>query len=327
MILPADPLRFAVEARRGPFHTVCVPGLVPDGPECFARQLPLLRRHGSLSVATYPTDDFPLDAVLDQLDRRVRELAAGGQPPLLFGVSVGGGLCLELLRRARAANAPLPVAGVILVSPLTCVDDLAPLLKRLLGPIVGALDRGDDPAAHVERGRAFFKGLASRALAGSDAPRPAWQTFLQLFTPAGIALLRDRQLRSRITRTLDRLPAHGAVARVACLRRLPGLDAADPAPLCAAPSQILWGAKERHTLDMDGPGTARLCRPDLAVRWFPDLEVQWVYGPDGDEAPHASLLRHAGAFNQHLRRFLARLARRHAAARPTFLPNLLRWAR
>jgi hypothetical protein len=76
---------------------------------------------------------------------------------------------------------------------------------------------------------------------------------------------------------------------------------------------ILWGSKERHTLDMDGPCCGRLCRPDLATRVFPAAEVQWVYGLDGTSVPHASTLRHAVAFNRHINRFLARLPRRGLA--------------
>ena len=81
--------------------------------------------------------------------------------------------------------------------------------------------------------------------------------------------------------------------------------------LTDVPVMILWGSKERHTLNMEGPGTSILCRPDLACRLFPELEVHWCYGTDGEEVPHASMLKHHRAFNIHLRRFLARLNRRN----------------
>jgi len=62
---------------------------------------------------------------------------------------------------------------------------------------------------------------------------------------------------------------------------------------------------------MDGPGTGILCRPDLASRCFPDVEVHWLYAHDGEEVPHASLLKHYAPFNHHLLVFLRRCAKPH----------------
>jgi hypothetical protein len=111
---------------------------------------------------------------------------------------------------------------------------------------------------------------------------------------------------------------------VQALRQLGGLDqdARATKPLTEVPTLILWGSKERHTLTMDGPGTRILSRPDLASRHFPDVEVQWVYTHDGEEVPHASLLKHAPDFNRHLRHFLKRRARSYG-----LLPRMALMAR
>jgi pimeloyl-ACP methyl ester carboxylesterase len=297
---------------RGPFHFVCVPGLVPDGPETFLRQLSLLRRFGAATVVTYPYENFDIDVVLMHIRDAIERARADGRQPILMGVSVGGGFCLELLRRARDQGQPIDLAAFILVSPFTCTSDLAPLLARLVNGIEQETDRsgGGRPDQALERGRALFRSLASKSVAAKPAAT-GWRSFFALLTPQGFAEWGEARIRARIERTLEAIPAQGGIARVLSLRQLRGLDQDTRAtkPLSEVPTLILWGSKERHTLTMDGPGTRILSRPDLASRHFPDVEVHWVYTHDGEEVPHASLLKHAPDFNRHLRHFLKRRAR------------------
>lgn len=310
---------------RGPFHFICVPGLVPDGPETFLRQQSLLRRFGAMTVLTYPYDHFVLDQVIEQIRLAIEHARAGGRQAVLIGVSVGGGVCLELLRRARDLDQPLELASVILISPFTCTGDLAPLLARLVTGIEKEVDRseGGRPDQALERGRALFRTLASKSVSARPLAT-GWRSFFTLLTPQGFAEWGEARIRARIERTLEAIPAHGGIARVMALRQMSGLDR-DPRatkPLTLAPTLILWGSKERHTLTMDGPGTAILSRPDLATRHFPNLEVQWVYTQAGEEVPHASLLKHSTAFNRHLRHFLKRRAQGFG-----LLPRMAHFAR
>ncbi len=289
---------FTTEPGRGPFHLILLPGLVPDGPETFLRQRRLFAGYGPSSLATYPYQGFQVDHVLDDIRLRIEAAAAAGQRPVVMAVSFGAGLYLELLRRAKAAGRPLPVVAQMLVSPMTSRHDLSPLLSRLIKPI---LDETADPAAitvALEKGRSFFRMLASRSAGGDAGVR--WNTFL---TPTGIRNFQEGRIRARIERTVNAIPIDGGHARIRGLIDMPGIDASTRL-LSEAPTQILWGSKERHTLTMEGPGTSLLCRPDLACRCFPVVEVQYVYDRNGDEVPHASLLKHAAAFNDHLRRFL-----------------------
>lgn len=292
-----------------PFHFICLPGLVPDGPETFARQRRLLRTCGSVAIVTYPYIGFDLDQVIAAIAREVEDAHAGGASPVLLGLSVGGGIVIEALRRARDAGRPLPVRGVILVSPLTCTDDLSSMLKRLTFPIIEEAAReGGKPGVALERGRALFKSLVTRAADEKPKALARWLGPVGLLTPQGFNAWWEARLLTRIQRTLDRIPADGAVARVQALRAFRGVHGIR-GPLSEAPTLLLWGSKERQTLDMDGPGTGRLCRPDLACRIFPDVEVHWVYDRDGGEVPHASLLKHAKAFNPLLTRWLKRQAK------------------
>lgn len=306
--MPDDPstdVVFVRHAGRGPLHVVCLPGLVPDGPEAFMRQLGLLRRHGTVAVASWPTRRFDLERVIAAVGGELRAGLRAGRTPVLLAMSFGGGVALEMLARDQARGAPPILGGLALISPLPSTADLSAGLKRLLRPIETAVDAGGDVVAALERGRAFFHGLALRAV-GEPADGGGWLGPMRALTPAGFAARRDRAIRDRILDGLNAIPAAGAVERVMAMRALRGLPAA---PLGDFPALVLWGSKERHTLDMDGPCTGRLCRPDLAVRVLPGAEVHWVYDADGSPVPHASTLRHAAAFNRHLVRFLARIAR------------------
>ncbi len=293
---------FATRVGRGPCHFLLLPGLVPDGPETFLRQRHLFLAYGTVTTVTYAYDAFDLDTLIEAIERHIVAASAAGQPPVLVGVSVGGGVCLELLRRCRVAGRELPLAGLILVSPLTCTEDLAPMLRRMLDPIF----EGDEVEVALARGRSLFKSLVQRSAPGTVAGHGLMGLMASL-TPAGLRARRETAIRVRIERTLDAICGQGALERVISLRGFVGLGGKAEV-LHRSPTLILWGSKERQTLRMDGPGTGVLCRPDLACRYFPDVQVHWIYSADGDDVPHASLLKHAHAFNPHLKRFIKLLA-------------------
>jgi pimeloyl-ACP methyl ester carboxylesterase len=298
---------FSTIGGRGEHHAFLLPGLVPDGRETFLRQQSLFRAFGEVTTVTWPYDSFDLDRVIERIAARIRAAAAAGQRPLLVGVSVGGGIALELLQRTRSQA--LPLAGVILVSPLTCADDLAPLLQRYLDPILNP-PAGVSQTEALEKARTFFRTLAARSM-GEPLQSP-WKALLT--PPMGWIQLHEQRIRDRIEATLMGIPAAGGLDRVNAILRLTGIHQSK-GHLTMAPVLITWGSRERHTLRMDGPGTGLLCRPDLAYRIFPDAEIQWVYDAAGGEVPHASLLKHAHAFNPLIKRFLKRITK-SAASRP-----------
>ena len=296
--------RPSVRTRKGigPFHTLMVPGLVPDGEESFLRVRNIFLLKGDVSILTYPYPTFRTDALMEAIDNFLETCRRTRKRPLVVAVSVGGGFVLEHLRRMRERGERSPLAGLVLVSPLSCPQDLAPILRRLWNPIVAS--EGNSQQA-LEKGRSFFRQLASKSARSSGKPQ-GWKTLLQAFTPQGLGELMDAPVRARIEKTLQAIPAEGAIARCAALKDLRGLDNGC-APLLEAPTLVLWGSKERHTLDIDGPGTGVLCRPDLAEKHFPEAQVQWVYGKKGETVPHASLLKHDKAFAPLLRQFLTRI--------------------
>lgn len=288
----------------GLFHTLLIPGLVPDGLETFHRVRKHFQAKGDVSVLTYPYEGFTLEMLFDRIDQFLSDCRKQKRKPVLTGVSVGGGFLLEFLRRKRLAGEPVEISGLVLISPLSCVDDLAPILHRLWKPIVA-----DDPNATqaLEKGRSFFRQLASKSTSKREVPA-GWKGFFAAFTPQGVNDFLEAPLRARIEKTLSLMPATGAILRCRILKELHGLEKTGPAAVLSdRPTLILWGSKERHTLNVDGPGVGTLCRPDLAEKHFPEVQIQWIYTNEGEAVPHASLLKHDKAFARPLREFLTRL--------------------
>lgn len=315
------PLRLERHRGPAPHHLICLPGLVPDGPEAWLRQRRLFARHGSVAVASWSAMGFDLDATIAALDDEVVQARSAGRKPILVAMSFGGGVALEWLRRRQERGEPADLAGLVLVSPMGSIRDLSPVLTRLLDPIAAAVDgRGGDPCLALERGRSFFRQLAMRSVE-DEALGGGWPGLFAALAPSAFVARHERRIRDRISAGIAALPALAAVQRVQGVRALRGLPEGRM-PLCEAPTLILWGSKERHTLNMDGPCCGRLCRPDLACRVFPAAEVQWVYAADGSAVPHASTLRHAPCFNRHLGRFLDRLPRQAHPRRGLGLPAL-----
>lgn len=289
----------------GSYHFLLVPGLVPDGPETFLRQKGLFLSKGDVSTANWPDETFSLDDAIKGIESFVDRALLARRKPVIVGVSVGGGIVLEYLRRKREEGSPPKLAGLVLVSPLVCSGDISPLLRRLWDPIIS--DTGD-PVKALEKGRSFFRQLASKSV-GQKPTQKGWKSLFSAITPAGITELMDAPIRKRIEQTLERIPPQGAIERCKALKQLPGLEEGGRVKdgLTGAPTLLLWGSKERHTLNMDGPGTGTLCRPDLAERHFPSAEIHWIYTKKGEPVPHASLLKHHKAFAKPLKRFLKRI--------------------
>lgn len=289
----------------GALHSLLIPGLVPDGLETFHRVRKHFQAKGEVSVLTYPYQGFTLEVLFEGIDRFLEDCRRRKRRAVLVGVSVGGGFVLEYLRRQKLAGIEPDIAGLVLVSPLVSAQDLAPILRRLWLPIVA-----DEPTADqaLEKGRSFFRQLASKSAAVRANVPQGWKGFFAAFTPQGLNDLLEAPLRRRIERTLHAIPAQGAILRCRLLKELTGLEKGGAAAvLTRKPTLILWGSKERHTLDVDGPGVGVLCRPDLAEKHFPQCQVQWIYSADGEAVPHASLLKHDKAFGRPLKDFLARL--------------------
>jgi pimeloyl-ACP methyl ester carboxylesterase len=254
----------------------------------------------------YPRRGFDLDASLAQIEELAEELALlQGRPPVVVAVSFGAGLVLELLRRRAAAGRPLPLAGLALVSPVTCVEDLldpaaakaTTLLGRVIQPYLAA---GGPPAeALVEKSRTVFLRMFEAGAQNKAALR-------FLLTRAETARLREAVLSG-----IQAIDAAGATARIQALRDLPAPTT--PRSLFSGPALVLYAEKEGAVLRDDAPGWRAL--RDRTTAWLPQGSCATVRHTAENPVQHASLIFHGHCFAPPLLAFYRRLRTAIAAPR------------
>ena len=290
------------ETGRGRMPTIVLGGLVPNATE----QVFLLRRFflrtGDLYYFNYPPQGFSLELAYAQLDDLVAELAAQGERPVLFAVSFGAGLALEWLRRTRLAGRIAPIAGLVLVSPVACVEDvIAPgaskprtLLGRALKPFLD-----DRPAneAMIEKSRVIFTRMFE-----AGAQNKASLRFL--LTQPELIYLRDA-----VIGAIRGISNEGARERVQALRTMVAPTkyfSQALLPLTEAPVLVLFAESEEAVLDAASP--TRFAFESAHRAYFPQGRVECVsVSPGGAPVQHASLIFHVFEFLKPLNGFYSRL--------------------
>lgn len=298
------------EQRKGGVPTIVMGGFVPDATD----QVYLLRgrllKFGSLYYFNYSRHGFSVDLFCAQLDDLVEELGTlYGQQPVLFTVSFGCGLLLEWLRRRRSAGRPAALGGVILVSPVTCVEDLldpgaikpATLVGRALKPYFEA--KGTMSTAGIEKSRAVFTKMF-------EAGAQNKESLYTLMTKGEL-----ERLRTGVMDAIRNIDAAGACERVQALKGMPvpaGYFSPEILPLSDAPALILYAEKEASALTDNSPTRFALERATRA--YFSNGTVRLVTNPRGNPVQHASLIFHVFNFLPPIRAFYRGLKKRKVRA-------------
>lgn len=296
------------ERGRGRVPTIVLGGFVPDSTEQVFLLRRFLLRSGDVFYFNYSPHGFSIELACAQLDDLVAELAMRGQPPVIFGVSFGGGFALEWLRRGRLAGRTVPLAGVVLVSPVGCAEDLfdpaaakpATLLGRAIKPFLNA---GSATEAAVEKSRTIFTRMFEAGAQNRAALRA-------LMTEPELT-----RLRAAVIRTIRQITSNGARERVQAMANMPPPTAYFSQallPLTDAPVLVLFAEDENSVIDRGSP--TRFALESAHRAYFPRGQVQRVTAlPGGSPVQHASLIFHVFEFLPHLGAFYAKL--RHAKLR------------
>lgn len=247
-----------------------------------------------------------MELLCAQLDDLVAELDESGlRPPVLFSVSYGSGLALEWLRRARASGREPRLGGLILISPVACIEDIvdpaeakpSTLLGRALKPYLDAV--GEIGPTVIEKSRAVF----ARMFEAGAQNRAALQFVL---TRGELT-----QLRASVMQTIQGITRRGAIERVRALRGMTPLNqipAASSLPLTEAPTLILYAEKENAVLAAESP--TRRALESAHQFWFPEGRVRLITNPRGAPVQHASLVFHCANFLPEISAFYRRLKTR-----------------
>ncbi len=290
------------ESGHGRVPTIVLGGFVPDGPEQVFLLRRFFRRTGDLYYFNYPHQGFSLDLACAQLDDLVSELTVQGQPPVIFAVSFGAGLALDWLRRTRLAGRCATLAGLVLVSPVACVDDLiapgtvkpATLLGRAFKPY---LTTGAVSEATIEKSRAIFTRMF-------EAGAQNKETLRTLMTAPEM-----RQLHGAVMATIRGITTTGARERVQAMQAMIAPTAYFSQallPLTEAPVLILFAEREDAVLDSASP--TRFALESAHRAYFPFGRVHRVNAlPGGSPVQHASLIFHVFEFLPYLGSFYSKL--------------------
>jgi pimeloyl-ACP methyl ester carboxylesterase len=280
------------EARNGPTPTIVLGGFVPDATEQVFLMRGFLLKHGSVFYLNYPRGGFSAELLFAQLDDLVAELTERhGKPPVIFAVSFGAGLVLEWLKRARRAGRRVDIGGLVLVSPVACVEDLltageakpSTLLGRAVKPYVEHEVRIQP--GHIEKSRAIFTKMFEAGAQNRESLRA-------LMTRGEL-----QQLRDSVIGTIQAIDHRGACERMTALREMePPCSYFSQVllPLCQAPALILYAEKEGSVLTENSPTRFALMAAHHA--YFPQSQCKVIVNRRGSPVQHASLIFHCFNF-------------------------------
>ena len=304
----AGPHQYApalAEAGTGGQPTIVIGGFVPDTQDALYLLRAGLLKQGSLYTFSYPSRGFDTDLFVAQLADCIEDVTARhGRMPVLIGISFGAGLVVEMLRRTTASGTALPLAGVVLISPVCGVTDLiepgTPKATTLLGRVIKPyLDRnGVVDESIIARSRAVFLKMFEAGAQNHQA--------LSLLLTQGESL----RLRSAVLATINAITTTGVVERVRALCDFPDLQ--EPRCLCPAPALVLFAEKEGAVLRENSPTQREFGHRTRS--WFPQGLCLTVRHTPDNPVQHASLIFHAQNFAQPLWAFYRQIKNTHYRA-------------
>lgn len=280
------------EQRKGAVPTIVLGGFIPDATEQVFLMRGFLLKHGSIYYLNYPLHGFSIDLLFAQLDDLIEELAdVHGQRPVIFAISFGCGLVMEWLKRARRAGRRFGLGGLVMISPVACVEDLlAPgeakpttLLGRAIKPYVDPHKLPDHFT--VDKSRAIFTKMFESGAQNKESLR--------------VLMTRDElyQLRNAVMTTIRTIGPSGACERVQALKALEAPSSyfsQTLLPLSEAPTLILYAEKESSVIADHSP--TRFVLESAHRAYFPKSQHKIITNYSGSPVQHASLIFHCFNF-------------------------------
>lgn len=292
------------ETRKGAVPTIVLGGFVPNPTEQVFLMRGFLLKQGSVYYVNYPRSGFSIDLLFAQLDDLVEELSKiHGQRPVIFSVSFGVGVVMEWLKRARLAGRRIHLRGLILISPVACMEDLltpgvakpSTLLGRAIKPFVEMATRVDHLG--IEKARGIFTKMF-------EAGAQNKESLTALMSRGEL-----HQLRDAVISTIQDIEPNGAYQRVQSLKHMEPPSAyfsQSVLPLSEVPTLILYAEKESAVIVDHSP--TRFALHSAHRAYFPHSHFRVISNQNGAPVQHASLIFHCfnflppiSAFYKHLK--------------------------
>lgn len=290
--------------------SILVPGFVPDGNEAFFLLRKLFLKYGSVYYLNYPTKSFDRSVMFHQLydliaDINHRKFKNAGQKgaPFLVGTSFGCSMILSFIRwlKANGLRSELDIQGVVLISPVLCLEDVvdpeATRQKTLVGRAIAHLFEIDenDPEA-VEKAMKKAKNIFLKMFtSGRDMLNFTSKDLIPVFAIEDHVLSifeNDIGIES------------GFFNRYLDLKNEPPLE---ESYLTSAPTLVLFAEGEKDVLADNSPTLKTLADIERLRQIFPNGSVEFVYSKDqGRKVTHSDLIFQAERFAEHLEPWLER---------------------
>jgi hypothetical protein len=276
------------EKRQGMIPTIVLGGFVPEATEQVFLLRGLFLKYGSIYYFNYSHQGFSAELLFAQLEDLVEEVTVlHGQRPVIFSVSFSAGLVMEWLKNARSSGRSIDLSGLVLISPVACVQDLldpneakpATLLGRALKPYIDPHKRADQHT--IERSRVFFTKMFEAGAQNKKSLR-------RLMTRGEL-----HQLRSAVMKTIMSVTHTGALERVRALKHIEtpsSYFSQTLLPLSNAPTLILYSEKESSVIAEHSP--TRFVLESAHHAYFPQSRHKIITNKSGSPVQHASLIFH-----------------------------------
>ena len=297
--------------RLGNAPSILFPGFLPEGNEAYFLLRKSFLKHGSLYYFNYPTIYFNKLTIFHQIYDTIaevnnRKLKNAGQKsaPFLIATSFGCHMIVSFLRwlNENGLTDSLDIRGIILISPVLCLDDLVdPALTRqktLVGRAVSHLSTADE-----ENPEEIRKAMGK-----------AKSIFLKMFT-SGRDLMKfeSRELipifaiEDNVLGVFEKAEEEddGYFNRFMELKQEPPIQSQF---LSATPTLVLFAEQEADVLTPNSTTLSALSNVETLHRIFPNGSVEFVYSNNKRKVTHSDLIFQASRFADHLEPWMSRLA-------------------
>jgi hypothetical protein len=294
--------------RLGRFPAILVPGFIPDGNEAFFLLRRSFLKHGPVFYLNYPPHHFDKQVVFSQLYDVIADLnrrrlkSAGTKPkPFLVGTSFGCRMLVSFLAwlRENGLTDELSIRGLILLSPVLCLEDIVDPAeerqKTLVGRAVAHLcqvqpddHQGIDQA--MARARSIFSKMFN---SGRDNLRFAERDQLSVLA-----------IEDEVLRIFDPefTPNQGIFKRYLGLKNEESLK---DEFLTDLPTLVLFAEGETDVLTANSPTQRQLMDPQRLQAIFPNGHVEVVYSLDQQRrVTHSDLIFQAERYLAHIKPWL-----------------------
>lgn len=298
--------------RLGSTPSILVPGFVPDGNEAFFLLRKKFLKYGSVYYLNYPTRKFDRELMFHQLydliaeinHRKIKNAGKKGAP-YLVGTSFGCTMILSFVRwlKAKGLWNDLDIRGVILISPVLCLNDVvdpdAARQSTLVGRAISHLYEVDehDPVA-VEKAMKKARNIFVKMFtSGRDMLNFASKDLIPVFA-----------IEDHVLSIFD----NDIGIESGFFRRYLDLKHEKPLEetfLTDVPTLVLFAEGEKDVLAQNSPTLTTFSDIERLQKIFPNGAVEFVYSKDsGRKVTHSDLIFQAERFVEHLEPWLDRFS-------------------